>query len=164
MMATRNIPALLWMCLLTGLIACHSQRKIAHHKAAPARPSLHTLAQGWVGTPYKFGGNDRRGIDCSGLVCRIYDSLYQIKLPRTSSQQYLSSTRINRNSLKEGDLLFFGKSPEKVSHVGIYLGNNQFVHASESKGVIISKMSESWYEKHFIGAGRPSTSGLQRQR
>lgn len=164
MMATRNIPALLWMCLLTGLIACHSQRKIAHHKAAPARPGLHTLAQAWLGTPYKYGGNDRRGIDCSGLVCRIYDSLYQMKLPRTSSQQYQASARVNRNSLQEGDLLFFGKSPEKVSHVGIYLGNNQFVHASESKGVIISKLSESWYEKHFIGAGRPSDSRHLRQR
>lgn len=164
MMATRNIPALLWMCLLTGLMACHSQRKIVHHKTAPDRTSLYTLAQEWVGTPYKFGGNNPKGIDCSGLVCRIYDSLYRIKLPRTSSQQYQACTRIAPGDLREGDLLFFGKSPEQVSHVGIYLGANQFVHASESKGVIISKLSESWYQKHFIGAGRPANTGLQRQR
>jgi len=106
----------------------------------------------WYGTRYKMGGTSKDGIDCSAFVQTIFISAFGISLPRTARDQYKSTSRISRTQLKEGDLLFFN-TRGGVSHVGIYLQNNKFVHASTS-GVMISDMFEPYYVKHFIAAGR----------
>src|SRR5882724_9961692 len=118
----------------------------------------------WYGTRYLMGGTSKKGIDCSAFVGAIYAAVYGMSLPRTARYQYQVSRRIPRTELKEGDLLFFN-TRGGVSHVGIYLQNNKFVHASVSKGVTISDMFEPFYLQHFIGAGRvvnkqPSTAAL----
>ncbi|MBL7754243.1 MAG: C40 family peptidase [Chitinophagaceae bacterium] len=147
----------LLMPVLLMFSACHSTRKsTVQTQTTPNHDSiaLRKACQRWLGTPYRYGGFTTEGIDCSGLVCQIYLTLYQQKLPRTSEQLRTVSTPISTAQLTYGDLVFFGSSPQKVSHVGIYLGSGQFVHASSSKGVIISRLSETWYKNHFLGGGR----------
>jgi len=114
--------------------------------------SLYQNIDNWYGTPYKLGGTTKDGIDCSAFVQTIFLSAFGVTLPRTAKDQYKVTRRISRTELKEGDLLFFD-TRGGVSHVGIYLHNNKFVHASVS-GVTISDMFEPYYVKHFISAGR----------
>jgi len=106
----------------------------------------------WYGVPYKLGGTTKNGIDCSAFVQTIFVSAFGITVPRTARDQYNSTRHISQTELKEGDLLFFN-TRGGVSHVGIYLQNNKFVHASVS-GVTISDMFEPYYLKHLVGAGR----------
>lgn len=107
----------------------------------------------WYGTRYVYGGSTKRGIDCSALMQVFFASLYGMALPRTAKMQYDLSRRISRTELKEGDLLFFNTTGG-VSHVGMYLCNNKFVHASSSNGVTISDMFDPYYAARIIGVGR----------
>lgn len=107
----------------------------------------------WYGTRYRLGGTTKSGIDCSAFVQAVFLATYGINLPRTAREQYKFTNRISRTELKEGDLLFFN-TRGGVSHVGIYLRNNKFVHASTSRGVAVSDLFESYYLQRFIGAGR----------
>ncbi len=116
--------------------------------------SLLRFIEDWYGTRYRYGGNTRAGIDCSGFTCTMASSVFGKTLPRTSREQYDKSQKIPVDYLQQGDLVFFNTSGG-VSHVGIYLTNNKFVHASTSSGVVISDLNEDYYRRRFIGAGRP---------
>ncbi|HEX6191537.1 MAG TPA: NlpC/P60 family protein [Chitinophagaceae bacterium] len=107
----------------------------------------------WYGTRYRMGGTTKKGVDCSALVQAIFLGAYAVSLPRTAREQYQVSRRISRTELKEGDLLFFNTTGG-ISHVGIYLQNNKFIHASASKGVTISDLFDPYYVRRFVGAGR----------
>lgn len=115
--------------------------------------NLLRLIEDWYGTRYRYGGSAKSGIDCSALMQVFFASLYGISLPRTAKMQYDASRPISRTELKEGDLLFFNTTGG-VSHVGMYLTNNKFVHASSSNGVTISDMFDSYYASRLIGVGR----------
>lgn len=108
----------------------------------------------WYGVRYRTGGNGTSGIDCSGFTVAVYAAVYGINLPRVSKEQYRISRKISTTELMEGDLLFFNTRGSGVSHVGVYLGNNKFIHATVSKGVMVNDIFESYYIKRFIGAGR----------
>jgi cell wall-associated NlpC family hydrolase len=118
---------------------------------------LYQVIDAWYGTRYRLGGASKEGIDCSAFVQAIYSSAFAINLPRMARDQYRATRRISRTRLREGDLLFFN-TRGGISHVGIYLQNNKFVHASVS-GVTISDMFEPYYVKHFVAAGRVSGIG-----
>jgi len=107
----------------------------------------------WWGTPYRIGGSSLDGIDCSGFVKGLFSDTYSIQLPRTSREQANFSQEISKESLQEGDLVFFHQR-KGISHVGIYLSNNKFVHASTSMGVVISDLNEPYWNKRFVKAGR----------
>lgn len=117
---------------------------------------LYLEAAQWVGTPYRGGGNSKRGTDCSGLTTQIYKKVYHARLPRTTGGQKQESRKVARRALREGDLVFFTSrnSGRKVAHVGIYLKNDKFIHASTSRGVIVSHLDESYYRKHWLTGGR----------
>ena len=115
--------------------------------------NLFRMIDDWYGVKYLFGGTSKRGIDCSALMQVLFTSLYGIALPRTAKMQYDFSRKISRTELKEGDLLFFN-TRGGVSHVGMYLSNNKFLHASTSNGVTISDMFDPYYSKRLIGTGR----------
>lgn len=116
--------------------------------------SLDQEIKRWIGTPYRYGGSTATGVDCSGLVGNIYRSVYAKNLPRTSADMYRVSKKVKRAALKKGDLVFFKIRNSRVNHVGIYLGDNQFVHASTSRGVMISSLNEAYFQRYFIGGGR----------
>lgn len=107
----------------------------------------------WYGTPYCYGGSTKKCIDCSAFVQTFFVSMYGMMLPRTAREQYKEAKKISRTELTEGDLLFFNTTGG-VSHVGVYLQNNKFVHSSSSGGVMISDMFEPYWVKRLISVGR----------
>ena len=113
-------------------------------------------AKKWLGVKYEYGGSTKDGTDCSGFVMKVFLSVYDIKLPRTSRDQQVFCKRIKKSELKIGDLVFFAttKNKKKVSHVGIYIGDGEFIHASSSKGVVISKLSQGYYTRNYHSSGR----------
>lgn len=115
---------------------------------------LYETINSWLGVPYKYGGNDRSGIDCSAFVGTVYKAVYGVALHRTANDMLRDVTLIGRNDLREGDLLFFTNSKGKVSHVGIYLKNNLFAHSSTSNGVSVSQLDNKYWQSHFYKGGR----------
>ncbi len=113
-------------------------------------------AEKWLGTKYKYGGHSRQGTDCSGFVMEVYLSTYNFKLPRSSKEQQKFCKLIKKSQLRIGDLVFFatGKNKNKVSHVGLYIGDGTFIHASSSKGVVKSQLSQSYYQRTYHSSGR----------
>jgi len=115
---------------------------------------LYAFIDDWYGTPYKFGGLDKNGIDCSGFVFKLYEQVYLMKTPRTTTELNDISSEIKKNDLSEGDLVFFKIDSKKISHVGVYLMNNKFVHASSKKGIMISDLNEDFFVKCYFKGGR----------
>lgn len=117
---------------------------------------LYLEAADWIGTPYRGGGDSKRGTDCSGMVYQIYRKVYRTQVPRNSEELKNKSNKIAKRNLKEGDLVFFSsnRSKKKVAHVGIYLKNGKFIHSSTNRGVIVSRLGEDYYSRHWICGGR----------
>ena len=116
--------------------------------------ALFDVLMPWMGVPYKYGGSTKKGVDCSAFVGAVYQTRYQIKLHRTANDMQQDVTFINRKELKAGDILFFTNSNGKVAHVGIYLKDATFVHASTSSGVILSRFDTGYWSKRLYRCGR----------
>jgi cell wall-associated NlpC family hydrolase len=110
-------------------------------------------ADEWYGTRYRMGGTTKTGIDCSAFVQAVYLSAFGINVPRTAFEQFKAVNHISATEMKEGDLVFFNTTGG-VSHVGIYLRNNKFIHASVSRGVAVSDLFDPYYLRRFLGVGR----------
>ena len=114
-------------------------------------------AKRWLGTPYRYGGTEKgKGTDCSGLTMTVYHSVLGLKIPRNSAEQQKFCTPLKRNELQAGDLVFFSsaKGRGRVSHVGLYVDEGIFIHASSSRGVIASSLDENYYATHYHSSGR----------
>lgn len=147
--------AILFFVIL--MISCASKKHITKNEKqihTETKNILKTEIETWLNVPYKFGGNDKKGVDCSGFVNAIYLSVYKIKLPRTTKEIFLKSKSIEKEKLAEGNLVFFDIEGKGVSHVGIYLEKNNFVHASSSKGVVISSLDNVYYANRFLRGGK----------
>ena len=155
--------------LMSCLSSCHTSAPRLDYKAlaqASVRLGMdieltdnHKLdvnAAEWIGTPYRAGGDSRHGTDCSGLVSQLYKKTYRMRLSRSTDGQLKESNKIARRNLREGDLVFFTSrsSRKKVAHVGIYLKDGKFIHASTSQGVIVSSLKEKYYTQHWLCGGR----------
>ena len=114
---------------------------------------LYAFIDQWMGTPYKFGGEDNNGIDCSGLVQLLEQQVYGINIPRSTGDQITVIKRKYENELAEGDLVFFDFDGRKFSHVGVYLQNGFVLHASSTRGVVIVQLHDPSMYKHFSRAG-----------
>ena len=110
-------------------------------------------ARQWLGTPYRYGGTSYSGIDCSGFTMKVF-AQFGISLPHGASDQYALCTPVTTAERAPGDLVFFNTSGRGIGHVGIYLGGGQFIHASTSRGVVISSLYESYYANTYLYAGR----------
>lgn len=116
--------------------------------------ALYEAVNSWLGVPYKYGGTDRNGIDCSAFVGTIYRTVYNVTLHRTANDMLRDVKLISKSQLREGDLVFFTNSKGKVSHVGIYLKDGLFAHSSTSNGVSVSRLDDTYWSKHFYRGGR----------
>lgn len=117
---------------------------------------LFTVAEKWLGVPYRYGGNTKKGCDCSGFVSQVYKAVYGKSLERNSAAiRDKNCSKIRRSQLRTGDLVFFKTgSSRKINHVGIYLKDDKFIHASSSKGVIVSSLEEKYYIRTYVCSGR----------
>jgi len=116
--------------------------------------SVLRTAKSFLGLKYKYGGEGKDGIDCSAFVQKVYKE-HGKKLPRTSGEQYRCGRAVRREELKPGDLVFFSDGNKTIGHVGIYLGNNKFIHASSgAHKVTITDFDKAYYKKHFMGGRR----------
>ena len=118
-----------------------------------ANKQLYEFIDDWEGTKYKMGGLSKSGIDCSGLVFLLYKDVYQKEIPRNTSKQVEIIKRKYESQLKEGDLVFFDYDGKAFSHVGVFLQNGYYVHASTRKGVMIQKLKDPYTYKYFSRAG-----------
>jgi murein DD-endopeptidase / murein LD-carboxypeptidase len=120
---------------------------------------LYGFIKKWLGTPYLWGGTDANGIDCSAFVQQLYQSVYDVDVPRTSIEQFYAKwvdLYSDTKYLKEGDLVFFKtmSNYNAVTHVGFYLHNGYFVNASSSKGVSIASLYDRYWSSKYVASGR----------
>ena len=116
---------------------------------------LYHFIDEWYGVKYCMGGLDKSGIDCSGFTKRLYEKVYGVDLAHSSGDLYANCQHLkNISSAEEGDLVFFKTRGKRISHVGVYLMNDYFVHASSSQGIVISNLKEEYWQKHYAGAGK----------
>lgn len=144
---------------LTGLIAGLDGKKGGlHPKLRTNRPksgligdkALDQVYDEWVGTRYRMGGTTKRGIDCSAFMQTAFLDAYGMELPRSTSEQRYLGRQIQKHELRKGDLVFFRRN----NHVGVYIGNNQFMHASSSQGVTISSLDEDYWARTYTQSRR----------
>ncbi len=120
-------------------------------------------AKNLVGIKYSYGGTTKAGFDCSGFVGYVYKA-NGVKLPRTASGMYSTGKSVKKADLKTGDLVFFNTSGKGVSHVGMYIGNGKFIHASTSKGVRVDKLNDPYYwGKKYVGSKRVATISVAKK-
>lgn len=119
---------------------------------------LYAFIDKWLKTPYKYGGIDEKGIDCSAFIQRLLGDVYNIQVPRTSAQQFFTKNVEafhDKTYFSEGDLVFFCTIPgNPISHVGMYLKNRYFINASTSSGVSLANLDDPYWKKRFVAAGR----------
>jgi cell wall-associated NlpC family hydrolase len=108
----------------------------------------------WWGTKYCLGGSSKNCVDCSAFTKAVLKDVFNADMPRTAQEQYEATERIEMEELKEGDLVFFYTSGRRISHVGIYIMNNKFVHAAASQGVSVSDLNDAYWKERYRGAGR----------
>ena len=124
--------------------------------------TLFAAIEKWWGTRYRYGGATENGIDCSAYASTVVHQVYGLVLPRTAREQYANCIKLEKEELQQGDLVFFN-TRGGISHVGIYLSNGYFTHASTSIGVTINNLSETYWNKKFVSGGRltvPETGTL----
>lgn len=118
-----------------------------------ANVALLNFMDEWWATRYRYGGTDKAGIDCSSFTGRLQQEVYNNTMPRTAREQFQVCEKVETENLQQGDLVFFN-TRGGVSHVGVYLGNNYFVHSSTHSGVTINSLTDTYYSKKYIGGGR----------
>jgi cell wall-associated NlpC family hydrolase len=115
----------------------------------------------YLNTPYKFGGNSKKGIDCSAFTQTVFNNASYYNLLRTAREQYTQGVAVDKSELQFGDLVFFNtRRRVRPGHVGIYIGDNLFAHASTKQGVIVSSLDHDYYTRTYMGARRVDNSSF----
>ncbi|HDR2454807.1 TPA: C40 family peptidase [Enterobacter ludwigii] len=126
---------------------------LLHQETGPLRTRILDQYQKWKGTHYQWGGTTHRGVDCSALMQHLFSDAAHLNLPRTTGEQIHRGVKVAQYRLKAGDLVFFQTGPDR-RHVGVYIGNSQFIHASRSQGVTVSTLTDDYWQAHYITARR----------
>ena len=155
----RGIPAIVLLAALAaGGCAGSRPAAIAPQQSQDLDLRLRQEVRTWEGTPHVWGGESRAGADCSGFVMRLYQDVLGISLPRTTESQALEGQKVSSRALQPGDLVFFRTAP-KTRHVGIYLSDGEFAHASSSAGVRVSELDEEYWQNTFWMSRRIVSAG-----
>jgi cell wall-associated NlpC family hydrolase len=139
-----------------GVVIETPTRNLADHRRRSLSSrggSIISTATRYIGTPYRWAGTTPRGFDCSGFVMTVF-GMNGLSIRRMADEQYYGGQKLKRNELEAGDLVFFTTYGPGVTHVGIYMGNDQFIHASSARGVTISSLNDTYYRNRFIGGCR----------
>src|ERR1700744_4285978 len=136
-----------------GLIKEYFSQIMGVALSTTSNVKLFQFVYDWVGTPYHFGGDSRKGIDCSAFTKELYSNVFNLTIKRNSRDIFSMVSPVSKDDLKEGDLVFFKIHSRSISHVGIYLGNNRFAHAS-LRGVAINSLEDGYYSRYFYKGGR----------
>lgn len=150
------------VCLSLVLVNCKKKSIPTHSKYQDIVTNVIKTSKNYIGTPYKFGGIDSKGMDCSGLIYTSFKE-YGIILPRNSFEQSKKYTEIQKKDIRKGDLLYFNTSGSKINHTGIVCEIDDkkivyFVHSSTSKGVRIDNLENPYWKPRFVKATRPEYS------
>jgi len=121
--------------------------------SATSNMKLFHFVYDWIGTPYRFGGSSKKGIDCSAFTKQLYSQVFNLDIKRSSRDIFSMVSPVSKDELKEGDLVFFKIHSRSISHIGIYLGDGRFAHAS-SEGVKVSSLDDAYYSRYFYKGGR----------
>lgn len=141
----------------TNFVAHFEKLKTFNVALTPREKVLFEVIK-YLETPYKYGGSTQKGMDCSAFTLQVYQNSLSIEIPRSAREQYSTGEKVSQDELKFGDLVFFNTTKRSFpGHVGIYLGEDQFVHASRSLGVTVSSLEDAYYKKRFVGARRVET-------
>lgn len=169
-----NLRLTAYLCIVLLLSACGSKRAavivevpsdvrpvitgdtLVLNVRQDVRQAIVNNALTWLGTPYTYAGEDKTGVDCSGFVMKVFEESAGIKIPRNSAEQQRFAIPQSKAELLSGDLVFFSskRGGDAVSHVGIFIDGGNFIHASSSRGVIVSSLEEEYYKTHYHSAGR----------
>lgn len=158
-LVTRGLLSLLLATLLTACSSIPNNNihinsgNLTTTSESHIAQQLYQQYQEWHGTPYAWGGMSKRGVDCSGFVYVTLREQFGTQIPRTTAQQVQTGNYISDSELAAGDLVFF-KTGSKARHVGIYVEDGKFLHASTSHGVIISRLDNVYWKKHYWHARR----------
>lgn len=122
--------------------------------SATSNTKMYKFIYDWIGTPYRLGGSSKKGIDCSKFAFKLYDKAFSTIIGSNSRNIFSMVNQVSKAELEQGDLVFFKIHSKAISHVGIYIGNNKFAHASSSKGVMISNLEDPYWTRYFYKGGR----------
>ncbi|HAY37748.1 MAG: NlpC/P60 family protein [Rhodothermales bacterium] len=153
----------LLLFLVSNLVGCSSVKSVFQGSTENANDivqseeTLHAQLEAvlraelkpWKGTPHVLGGNTMQGVDCSGLIKEVFADALNVEIPRTTGQLIQTGKSVRKSKLIAGDLVFFSPAQKKGGHVGIYLSSGEFTHASSSRGVMTSNLSNPYWSKHY---------------
>jgi len=140
-----------------AFFASPAKTALEQPETGPLRSRILDQYQKWKGTQYQWGGTTHRGVDCSALMQHLFSDAAHLSLPRTTGEQIRRGVRVAQYRLKAGDLVFFQTGPHR-RHVGVYIGDSQFIHASSSQGVTVSTLTDNYWQARFITARRVAGS------
>lgn len=147
-----QLPASM-LSMNSELAVSPAKSALVHQETGPLRSRILDQYQKWKGTQYQWGGTTQRGVDCSALMQHLFSDAAHLDLPRTTSEQIHRGVQVAQYRLRPGDLVFFQTGPNR-KHVGVYIGDSQFIHASSSQGVTVSTLTDSYWQERFITARR----------
>ncbi|MGV3763127.1 C40 family peptidase [Parapedobacter sp.] len=122
--------------------------------SASTNTKLYQFIYEWIGTPYRLGGKTKRGVDCSKFAYELYDKVFNTTLGHNSRNTYTQVDPIAKDKLMPGDLVFFKIRSRNITHVGVYIGDDKFAHASSSRGVMISDLNDAYWKRYYYNGGR----------
>lgn len=131
--------------------------------SATTSSKLYQFVYDWIGTPYRLGGDSKNGVDCSKFASKLYDQVFNTAIGYNSRNIYTNVDKVKKDELQPGDFVFFKIRSKNITHVGVYMGDNKFAHASSSRGVMISDLNESYWKRYYFNGGRVLTASLEMQ-